>query len=103
MHFVNAVGLLAVLCLYLTVTAQNFTDLDQQLAAYLEENNLTGFNITSVRVRDSVDVKIAPLGCSIAVCSISSRPQSRFIRDLHSIVQLSGYSSSRQSFVTWTD
>lgn len=70
MQFVKVLGLIGMLCQSLAVSAQNFTHVDLQLAAYLEHNNLTDYNVTAVRVRDS-DIQITSLGCSIAVRSIS--------------------------------
>lgn len=70
MRLTKIFGLVGILCHSLAVRAQNFTDVDLQLAAYLEQNNLTDFNVTSVRARDADDIKITSLGCTIAVSSI---------------------------------
>ena len=67
MRLINVFGLIGILCSSTSVRAQNFTDVDLQLAAYLEENNLTDFNVTANRARDSDDIKITSLGCTIAV------------------------------------
>ena len=72
MRLTKIFGLVSILCHSLAVTGQNFTDVDLQLAAYLEQNNFTQFNVTASRARDSVDVKITALGCTIAVSSIHS-------------------------------
>jgi hypothetical protein len=67
MRLTKVFGLIGILCNSTAVRAQNFTDVDLQLAAYLEENNLTDFNVTANRARDSDDIKITSLGCTIAV------------------------------------
>lgn len=70
MRFTKIFGLVAILCNSVAVGAQNFTNIDLQLAAYLEQNNLTDFNVTANRTRDFDDIKITSLGCTIAVSSV---------------------------------
>jgi hypothetical protein len=73
MRLTKTFGLVGILCHSLAVTGQNFTDVDLQLAAYLEQNNFSQFNVTASRARDSNVVKITSLGCTIAVSSIHGR------------------------------
>jgi hypothetical protein len=63
-------SLIGIFCHGLIVRAQNFTNVDLQLAAYLESNNLTNFNVTANRAQDSDDIKITALSCTIAVSTI---------------------------------
>lgn len=70
MRLTKVFGLVGILCQSLDVRAQNFTDIDLQLAAYLEVNNLTNFNVTANSARDSNNIKITALGCTIAVSTI---------------------------------
>jgi hypothetical protein len=70
MRLTKILSLVGILCQSVVVKAQNFTDIDLQLAAYLESNNLTNFNVTANRARDSDDIKITALGCTIAVSTI---------------------------------
>jgi hypothetical protein len=69
MRLAKISSLVGILFHSLVVRAQNFTAVDLQLAAYLERNNLTDFNVTANRARDSGDIKITALGCTIAVSS----------------------------------
>jgi hypothetical protein len=70
MRLVKVFSLVSILFESLVARAQNFTDVDLQLAAYLESKNLTNFNVTANRARDSDDIKITALGCTIAVSTI---------------------------------
>jgi hypothetical protein len=70
MRLTKIFSLASILFQSLVVRAQNFTDVDLQLAAYLESNNLTNFNVTANRAPDSYDIKITALGCTIAVSTI---------------------------------
>ncbi len=73
MRLTKIYGLVGTLCHSFVVIAQNFTEVDLQLAAYLEQNNLADFNVTANRARDD-DIKISALGCTIAVSSIRDSP-----------------------------